>query len=164
MHLLGKLKAQERAWRTNPRIGMEAMLSTDFGESFIAYLLSKEGVDVVRASSIGFDLFAVDKNGKIFPKGKIACISVKTRISKRYRKYRPTIPVGSKKLMAATEIWSADAWVGIVVGTTRQNKELAAFLFPLKDLDKLKGAARREDVVAVSELYENPTDKTIRLF
>jgi hypothetical protein len=29
--------AGKKAWKTNPRIGMEAMLSADFGESFIAY-------------------------------------------------------------------------------------------------------------------------------
>jgi len=74
---LGKLKAQERAWRTNPGIGLEAMLSTDFGESFIAYLLSKEGVDVVRASSVGFDLLAVDKNGKISLKIKLLAYLLK---------------------------------------------------------------------------------------
>ncbi len=158
------LRPQEKAWKTNPKIGSEAMHSADFGESFIAYLLSKEGVDVVRASSVGFDLLAIDNKGKIFPKGKTICVSVKARISKRSRKYRPTIPIGSKKLLTATRIWNANAWVGIVIGSTQYVKELSAFIFPLQDLSRLRGVAQREDVVAVSELYENPTDKTIKLF
>jgi len=60
-----KVSPQQQAWITNPKIGSEALLSADFGESFIAYLLSKEGVDVVRANSVGFDLIAIDAAGKI---------------------------------------------------------------------------------------------------
>ena len=96
-----ELTPQEKAWKTNPRIGSEAMLSGDFGESFIAYLLSKEGIEVARASTVGFDLFAIDADGEIFPKDKIVGISVKARISKIHRKYKPTIPVGSKKIEIA---------------------------------------------------------------
>ncbi len=155
---------QQKAWITNPKIGSESLLSTDFGESFIAYLLSKEGVDVVRASSVGFDILAVDTAGRIFPKNRIVCISVKARISKSQKNYRPTIPIGSKKLLAAKKIWNAVAWVGIVVGSTRADNSLAAFLFPLKDLARLHGSAVREDVVSVSELYENPTKRVVRLF
>ena len=161
---MGNLKPQERAWKTNPKMGSEAMHSADFRESFIAYLLSKEGVDVVRASSVGFDLPAIDSRGRIFPKSKTICVSVKARISKRSTKYRPTIPIGSKKLLAAARIWNGDAWVGIVVGSTYPGKELAAFIFPQQDLSKLRGTAQRKDVVAVSELYENPTSRAVRLF
>jgi hypothetical protein len=56
------------------------MLSGDFGESFIAYLLSKEGIEVARASTVGFDLFAINAHGEIFPKDKIVGISVNSRI------------------------------------------------------------------------------------
>lgn len=51
--------------------GNESISSGDFGESFIAYLLAKEGIDVVRASTIGFDLFAIDHKGKYLPKKKL---------------------------------------------------------------------------------------------
>ena len=156
--------AGKKAWKTNPRIGMEAMLSADFGESFVAYLLVKEGVDVVRASSIGFDLFAIDSTGEIFPKNKTVCVSVKTRISKRHKSFAPTIPIDEKKLAMAKETWHADAWVGIVVGSTSSSKVLDAFVFPLEDLPKLRGKAKRKNVVAVSQLRRNPTGRVIRLF
>ena len=158
------ISPQKKAWKTNPKIGSEALLSADFGESFIAYLLSKEGIDVVRASSVGFDLFAIDSIGKVFPKNKIVCVSVKARISKRHKNYRPTIPIGSRKLLAAKKIWNVETWVGIVVGSTRGEKNLAAFIFPLRDLPKLRGKAERKDVVAVSELYKNATGRVVRLF
>lgn len=158
------ISPQKKAWKTNPKIGSEAMLSADFGESFIAYLLSKEGIDVIRASSVGFDLFAIDTVGKLFPKDKLICISVKARISKRQKNYKPTIPISSEKLLTAKRTWKASAWVGIVVGSTWAQKTLAAFIFPLKDLPRLRGKAQRKDVVAVSELYENPTKRVVRLF
>lgn len=160
-----KLSPQKRAWRTNPKIGSEAILSADFGESFIAYLLSKEGIDVVRANSVGFDLIAIDSDGKIFPKKRYICISVKTRVSKSSNKPRPTIPVGSEKLLKASRIWNADPWVGIVVGNVYGKAwNLEAFIFPLEDLSRLQGTSKRRDVVAVSELYKNPTGRVVKLF
>lgn len=155
--------AGKKAWDKNPKIGSEAMLSADFGESFIAYLLSKEGVDVVRASSTGFDILAIDSEGKLLPRRRLICISVKARISKSSANYKPTIPVGSKKLAVAAQLWNAGAWVAIVVGSAR-HKKLAAFLFPLEDIPKLRRTALREDVVAVSALDENETGNVLRLF
>lgn len=151
-----------KAWRTNPRIGSEAILSGDFGESFVAYLLSKEGIDVVRANTVGFDLFAIDSKGKIFPKKKIVGISVKARISKSSKSFKPTIPVGSRKISAAKKTWNTEAWVGIVIGG--KDKKFDVFVFPFKELSKLRGKAKRKDVVAVSELHNNPTGKVVRLF
>jgi hypothetical protein len=52
----------------------------------------------VRVNAVGFDLFAIDPKGKIFPKNKIVGISVKTRISKANKKFAPTIPLGSRKI------------------------------------------------------------------
>jgi hypothetical protein len=149
-----KLTPQEKAWKTNPRIGSEAMLSGDFGESFIAYLLSKEGIEVARASIVGFDLFAIDANGTIFPKDKIVGISVKARISKLHKNYKPTIPVGSEKIEASMSRWHVPAWIGIVVGS--KERKLEAFVFPYEELKKLHGTAVRQDVVAVSQLSKNP--------
>ncbi|MCW3985145.1 MAG: hypothetical protein NWE91_01880 [Candidatus Bathyarchaeota archaeon] len=155
-------KRAQKAWENNPRIGSQAMLSGEFGESFIAYLLSKEDVDVVRASTVGIDLFAIDSLGKIFPKREIVGISVKARISKQHKNFKPTIPIGSKKVLAAEKTWGIAAWIGIVVGS--KDKTLAAFVFPFKDLPALRGKAVREDVVAVSELYKDTTKKVKRLF
>ena len=72
--------AGKKAWVNNPNIGAEAIHSGDFGESFIAYLLSKNGINVVRAHNIGFDLFAIDTKKKVFRTENIVGISVKTRI------------------------------------------------------------------------------------
>lgn len=148
------LTPQEKAWKTNPRIGSEAMLSGDFGESFIAYLLSKEGIEVVRASTVGFDLFAIDHNGTIFPKDKMIGISAKARISKSQKNYKPTIPVGSEKIEASMRCWHVPAWIGIVVGS--MDKKMEAFVFPYEKLGELHGTAKRPDVVAVSQLNKNP--------
>jgi hypothetical protein len=144
-----ELTPKEKAWKTNPRIGSEAMLSGDFGESFIAYLLSKEGIEVARASTVGFDIFAIDANGKIFPKDKIVGISVKARISKTHKNYKPTIPIGSKKIEIAMNRWHVPAWIGIVVGS--KDRKLEAFIFPYEELESLHGTAVRKDVVAVSQ-------------
>ena len=138
------------------------MLSGDFGESFIAYLLSKEGVHVVRASMVGFDLLAIDKTGKIFPTNKLVGISVKARISKSHKKYVPTIPVGSSEILSSAEVWSAEPYLGIVLGS--QDQKLATFLVPFKDLGKFKGRATRKDVIATSELYKGRSKYIVRLF
>jgi hypothetical protein len=158
-----RISPQKKAWTTNPRIGSEAMLSGEFGESFIAYLLSKEGIDVVRANTVGFDLFAIDTNGKILPKDKIIGISVKARISKLHKSFKPTIPIGSAKVLSSMRTWHVDAWIAIVIGS-KEKEKLTAFIFPFEDLSKLSGKAMREDVVAVSELYKNPTGRVITLF
>jgi len=154
-----RLAPQEKAGKTNARVGSEAMLSGDFGESFIAYLLSKEGIEVVRASTVGFDLFAIDSNGAIFPKDKIVGISVKARISKLHKNYKPTIPVGSEKIEASMKTWHVPAWIGIVVGS--KERKLEAFIFPYEELKKLHGTAVRPDVVAVSQLSTNPKVKKL---
>jgi hypothetical protein len=145
--------AAKRAWQTNPRIGSEAIITGDFGESFIAYLLSKEGIEVARASIIGFDLFAIDANGTIFPKDTIVGISVKARISKSHKNFKPTIPVGSDKIRASMRIWHVPAWIGIVVGS--MERKLEAFVFPFEELKNLHGTAGRPDVVAVSQLSKH---------
>ena len=142
--------------------GNESIRSGDFGESFIAYLLAKEGIEVVRANTVGFDLLAIDQTGKLFPKKKLIGISVKARISKTHKRYRPTIPMGSAKIWMSMKKWDADAYIGIVVGS--QDGDFDAFVFPHKDLLKLGGRTRRKDVVAVSELYKNSNKNIIKLF
>lgn len=142
--------AGKKAWKNNPNIGSEAIHSGDFGESFITYLLSKKGVNVVRARNIGFDLFAIDSRGKIFQKNKIIGISVKARISKTYKKFVPTIPIGSKQIKNSMKAWKTDAWIGIVVGN--KDGSLRAFVFPFKNLKYLSNG---KDAVAVSKL-DNP--------
>jgi hypothetical protein len=87
----------------------ESLISGDFGESFGAYLLAKENVDVVRAGTIGFDLFAIDHEGKILEKEKMVGISVKMRVSKFHERYVPTIPVGSQQVIEAQKIWKLEA-------------------------------------------------------
>lgn len=144
----------------NKNIGSQAMLSGDFGESFIAYLLSKEGINVVRASTVGFDLFAIDKTGKLLPKNKIVGISVKARISKSHNKFIPTIPIGSEKVKISTKIWNVIPFVGIVIGS--KNKKLDCFLAPFGLVEGMRGRSKRKDVLAVSSLYENK--KVIKLF
>lgn len=146
----------------NKNLGSVAMRSGDFGESFIAYLLAKKGIHVVRAGTVGFDLFAIDKTGKLLPKDKLVGISAKARISESHDKFVPTIPVGSTKMELSSKIWNAEPYLGIVAGS--KNNQLAAFLVPLKDLSKLRGKATREDVVAVSELYKNNSGNVVRLF
>lgn len=146
----------------NKNSGSVAMHSGDFGESFIAYLLAKKGIHVVRAGTVGFDLFAMDKTGKFFPKDKLAGISAKARISESHDRFVPTIPVGSDKIESSSKIWNAEPYLGIVTGS--KNNQLAVFLVPLRDLPKLRGKAAREDVIAVSELYKNSSGSVVRLF
>lgn len=136
--------------------------SGDFGESFIAYLLAKKGIHVVRASTVGFDLFAIDKIGNLLPKDKLVGISAKARISEAHVKFVPTIPVGSTQIESSSKIWNAEPYLGVVIGS--KDNQLTAFLVPLKDLPQLRGRATREDIVAVSELYKNSFGNVIRLF
>ena len=93
---------------------------------------------------------------------KIVGVSVKARISKSHERFAPTIPIGSEKIEASRQNWGVNAYVGVVVGN--KDGDFDAFIFPHKDLKKLKGGAVRKDVVAVSELLKNPTKKTIKLF
>jgi len=116
---------------------------------------------LVRANAVGFDLLAIDLKGKIFPKNQIVCISVKARISKKKKIFRPTIPVGAQKILSAQKIWNIPAWIGIVVGGT---ETLEAFLFPFNDLPKLRGNAKRKGVVSVTALSDNSTKSVWKLF
>ena len=146
----------------------EASISGDFGEAFVAWLLAKDGVQVVRAKTVGFDLFAIDPNGRYFDKDKIVGISVKTRISKEHRRFVPTIPIHSEKIKQAQRIWKVEAWIAVVVGSVLDGKkELACFILPFKEREKFTGGARRKDVIAVSELYkaaEEGSGVVIQLF
>jgi len=142
----------------------ESLISGDFGESFVAYLLAKENVDVVRAGTIGFDLFAIDHEGKILEKEKMVGISVKMRVSKFHERYVPTIPVGSQQVIEAQKIWKLEAWLAIVVGSIGREKKLACFLLPFREVARLRGRAKRQDVIAVSELYRETNEAVKRLF
>ena len=71
---------QKKTLKANLRIGSDALLSGEFGESFVAYLLSKNDIEVVKVNTVGFDLFAIDSAEKIFPRNEIVGISVKTRV------------------------------------------------------------------------------------
>lgn len=141
-------------------IGSQAMLSGDFGESFVAYLLSKEGINVVRASTVGFDLFVIDRKGKFFPKNKIIGISVKARISKSHNKFVPTIPVGSSKINSSMKIWGIDSFIALVIGS--KDKKFDVFLVPFSLIKKLGGGLKRSDVVSVSKIYKHKN--VIKLF
>lgn len=145
---------------SNKNIGSQAMLSGDFGESFVAYLLSKEEINVVRASTVGFDLFAVDKKGKFFPKNKIIGISVKARISKSHDKFVPTIPVGFSKISSSMKIWGIDSFIALVIGS--KDKKFDVFLIPFGLIKKLGGGLKRSDFIAVSQIYKNKN--VIKLF
>ena len=48
-----------------------ALVLGDFYESFVSFLLAMRDVHVVRASTIGFDIFAIDSKGDTFPEKKI---------------------------------------------------------------------------------------------
>jgi len=137
------------------------MLSGDFGESFIAHLLAKKGVYVVRASTVGFDLFAIDSKGGLLPKNKMIGISVKARIAQSHRAFAPTIPMGSEKIKSAMKTWRVGAYMGVVIGS---EGKMDAFLVPFRSLGKLRGKAKRADVLAASELYANKSDIVIKLF
>ena len=79
-----------------------------------------------------------------------------------FDQFAPTIPAGSSRIKASMKVWHVDAWIAVVVGSN--SKTLDVFLFPFKDLPKLCGKAKRKDVVAVSELYKNPTGSVVKLF
>jgi len=140
----------------------ESLVSGDFGEGFVAYLLAKQGVDVVRAKTMGFDIFAIDHTGALFEKDKTVGVSVKTRISKHHARYVPTVPVGSRQISEAALIWKVEPWLAIVVGSIGQ--KLACFLLPFKEHQKFTGHATRKDVLAVSELYSDTTRIVKRLW
>lgn len=136
-------------------VGGGSLISGDFGESLVAFLLAKEGIDVVRASTIGFDLFAIDHGGRILKKDTMVGISVKMRVSQGASRYEPTIPIGSDKIEEAKRIWKLDAWLAIVVGSVGRN--LKCYLLPFEERQQFSGRARRQDVVAPSELRKDRT-------
>jgi hypothetical protein len=144
-----------------PNIGAQAMSSGDFGESYVAYLLAKAGVEVVRAKTVGFDLFVMDAKKTIFPTKKLIGVSVKARISKVHEKYAPTIPMGSSKVRKAAKIWRAKPWVAVVVG--HSNNTFDVYLFPHSRLKSYKGAAKRKDVVSASSLRNATPERVLRL-
>jgi hypothetical protein len=135
---------------TNLNVGSESGISGDYGESFIAYLLSKKGVNVVRAKTVGFDLFAIDKIGHILPKDKLIGISVKMRASRSNKNYLPTIPMGSTNIIKASRTWNVIPYIGIVVGN--KDGSISASVFPFAEMHNLKGRAKRKDVVAFSAI------------
>jgi Holliday junction resolvase len=138
------------AKNTNSNVGNESGISGEYGENFIAYLLSKKGVNVVRAKTVGFDLFAIDKVGYTLPKDKLIGISVKMRASRSHKKYVPTIPMGSPNIIKASITWNAIPYIGIVIG--HKDGSISAYVFPFDEMHNLKGRAKRKDVVAVSTI------------
>ncbi|MCP8323475.1 MAG: hypothetical protein L6N96_04795 [Candidatus Methylarchaceae archaeon HK02M2] len=152
---------QSETWIAKSRIKSKAIVTGKFGESYVSYLLSEKGIEVTKANTVGFDLFAIDSIGEIFPKREIVGISVKTRISKKTGSYKPTIALNPEKIARSAKRLNIDPWVAIVVGSKDEGP--TAFIFPIEDLSKLRGNAKREDVVAVSELYDNPTGRVVRL-
>jgi len=142
-------------------ISNEPQLSAEFGEALVAYLLAREGVEVIRGPTMGFDLFAIDRQGRIFQsKDKLIGISVKTRLLKRKQYYSSTVPIDSKKVFKAREIWNVEAWLALVVGNVGYS--LTVLLLPYTKYNNFRGRAKREDVVSVSAL-ENDTTGTTRI-
>lgn len=142
--------------------GSEALISGDFGESFVAYLLSKKGISVARASTVGFDLIARDRKGKVLTKNKISGISVKTRISKRAKRYVPGVPLGSSQTLPAAKKWGMKPYLAVVIGSI--NNHLDVFILPFKDAMRLKGNIAKKDFIAASQLHKNASGTVIKLF
>jgi len=142
-------------------ISNEPQVSAEFGEALVAYLLAREGVEVIRGPTKGFDLFARDRQGRIFQsKDKLIGISVKTRLLKEKFEYSSTVPIDSKKVSEAREIWNVEAWLALVVG--RLGYSLRVFLLPYTKYSNFRGRAKREDVVSVSALEKDKTG-TVRI-
>jgi len=128
----------------------ESLVSGDFGESLVSFLLIKKGVDVVRASTKGFDLFAIDNTGQIFPQEKIVGISVKARFTNSEKPFSPTIPLQSKKFFESAKIWKIEPYVSIVVGNF-EKLYLECYVLCLYDA-KNYYSPKRKDAISVSQL------------
>jgi len=142
------------------KAGSEALLSGDFGESFVAYLLAKKGITVARAGTVGFDLLARDHKGNILAKNKISGISVKTRISKRAKRYVPGVPLRSAQTLVAAKRWNAEPYLAVVIGSI--NNRLDVFIIPFKKALTLSGKIAKHDYLAAAQLYKNKS--VIKLF
>jgi hypothetical protein len=136
---------------TAPRAISVSEINGKFGEYLVAALVARQGIAVTHAPTEGFDLFAVDHSGVVFsPRNKLIGISVKTRLIKGNYFIDGTVGVDADKLKKAGQIWQAECWVGVVLGSI--GRTLEAFVLPLSECQRFRGRATRADVVSFSAL------------
>jgi len=103
-------------------IGIDLMVSGDFGELLLAYYFAKQKLHVIVAKSAGFDLLVKDPMGKIFKKNKLIGISVKTR---QQNSFSLDLDKDIFKLERAAKVWDFIPYFCFV--TPHE-----AWVFPLK--------------------------------
>lgn len=136
------------------RASNESQINADFGEALVAYLLARERVEVIRGPTVGFDLFAMDRQGKILrPENKLVGISVRTRLLKGNFEYSATVPIDSETVHNAEKVWTVQGWIALVVGSVGYS--LRVLLLPYSECSRFRGRAKREDVVSVSALEKD---------
>ena len=138
-------------------------INGDFGEALVAYLIGREGVDVLHGPTVGFDLFAVDRKGILFPaKARLVGISVKTRLLKGNFGYSSTIPTDEPQVRQAALAWGAEPWLAVVVGSPGFTLEV--MLLPYTVCGRFRGRAKRRGVVSVSALEHDKSGAVKTLF
>lgn len=141
----------------------EQIVAGDFGEAFVSFLLSKNGVKVVRADTKGFDLFTIDNKGDILPKDEMIGISVKARFTKNSGTYSPTIPIEVGPIEEASTTWKIQPWIVIVVGNiTLEGNKFECYLCSLKQISNFT-APKRKNAVSVAQLRKDETGIVKRL-
>jgi hypothetical protein len=125
----------------------------DFGEHLVAALLAKGGIAVAHAPMEGFDLLALDKEGSVLTKGRLAGISVKTRLLTGNWSSAHTIPTGAAQAEKAARTWSAEPWLAVVCGSLGYSLEV--FLLPLSECVKFEGRTTTRDRISVKALRDD---------
>ena len=120
---------QKRSARKSSR---HSKVSGQFGEIFVAYMLSKFGFEVAQVDHTGLDILAVSRNGK-----KRLGVSVKNRTrDKEGSNWTVNFPHGDlERLKKACHIFSAEPFVAVVVDRPNDSIDdsmwLTMWLMPL---------------------------------
>lgn len=153
--------------RLNSRTGLlpisVSKINGDFGEALVTYLIASKGVEVLHGPTVGFDLFAIDRKGAVFPRRKrLIGISVKTRLLVGNYGYSNTIPTDEVLVRKVAKTWRAEPWLAVVAGSLGHTLEV--LLVPYNECEQFRGRAITREKVSVSALERDKSGTVKTLF
>ena len=110
------------------------LVTADASEHILVWCLTRKQLYAQKVSMAGFDIFAVDPNGKVFDKKAKALISVKAvggNICGR------RINIDDMETIA-DEMWLQPRWLYLAIGFFNKNdiRNIVFYLIPLKEAKK----------------------------
>lgn len=155
-----KLEGETSKEGHDMRIVEEPKIVGDFGEFVTAYYLTKLGINVLRADTVCFDLFATDSRGVVFPKKATCGISVKIRDRSNTTPACTIVRKDFPKIKSHAKKWQIDPWICHLIVSKRENQKiLEGFLLPVSEAQKYFAEGKRQFAISFSKLRKEINGK-----